>query len=66
MTLPDTPLIRRKEAIGHLGISRYRFECLVDEGMIRAARLQDRKGRPRGYAMYRREDIIRARATLVA
>ena len=59
MTLPDTVLVRRKDVMAFLGISRDQFRAMVESGSITPRWLRfDRKGRPQGRPMYSRKEVL--------
>lgn len=60
MTLPDTVLVRRKDVMAFLGISRDQFRAMVESGSITPRWLRfDRRGRPQGRPMYSRKEVLR-------
>ena len=64
MALPETTVVRRKDILNHLGITRRRFYELIEQGLIRPHQLRDQHGKPCGNPMYLREDVERFEATL--
>lgn len=57
--MPDCLLVRRKDVMAFLGISRHQFQNLVDAGTIRPKFLRhDKRGRPKGHPMYSRVDVL--------
>jgi len=59
MTLPDTVLVRRKDVMTFLGVTRDQFRGMVEAGTLTPRFLRkDRRGRPAGRPMYSRAEVV--------
>lgn len=58
MTLPDAVLVRRKDVMTYLGITRDQFRGMVQSGTLTPKFLRkNRKGKPAGRPMYSRRQV---------
>lgn len=60
MGLPETLVVRRKDILEHLGISRRRFYQLIEMGHLTPRFLGDGSGKP----LYLRNEVLRVEETL--
>lgn len=58
MALPETIVVRRKDILEHLGISKKRFYALIRLGHIRQIWTDSKRKKIGGKPMYLREDIL--------
>jgi hypothetical protein len=61
MALPETIVVRRKDIMEHLGISKRRFYALIEQGLIRQnfMRMPTTRKKPSGHPLYLREDVLK-------
>jgi len=64
MALPETIVVRRKDIMDHLGISRRKFYDLIKCGHIRQNWMNKIKGKPTGNPVYLREDVLKVEELL--
>ena len=64
MALPETVVVRRKDILDHLGISKRKFYDLIRDGHIRQNWMNKIKGRPCGNPVYLREDVLKVEQLL--
>jgi hypothetical protein len=58
MTLPDTVLVRRKDVMSYLGVSRDQFRGMVQSGLLTPRFLRkNRRGKPAGRPMYSKLEV---------
>lgn len=64
MALPETVVVRRKDILEHLGISKKRFYALIEQGHIRPNWMKKVRGKPTMKPVYLRDDVMRVEQML--
>lgn len=59
MALPETIVVRRKDILDHLGISKERFYALIKIGHIRQIWTDSNRKKENSRPMYLREDVLK-------
>lgn len=64
MALPETVIVRRKDILEHLGISKQRFYSLIEQGHLRPNQLKTVRGKVTTKPMYLRDDVLKVEQML--
>lgn len=64
MALPETVIVRRKDILEHLGISKRRFYSLVELGHIRQNWMKKVRGKQAMKPVYLRDDVLKVEQML--
>jgi hypothetical protein len=66
MALPETIVVRRKDVMEHLGISKWQFYSLIKDGLIRQNWLRQKGSlkKTAGHPVYLREDVLKVEQML--
>ena len=64
MALPETVVVRRKDILEHLGISRWKFAAFIKAGHFRQIGMEKKLGKIVNRPMYLRDDVLKVEQML--